>query len=322
MSRPLRIQFPGACYHIMNRGAAHRAIFKSDKHRFIFLALLEEVHEMFRAEIYAYCLMDNHYHLLLSTPDANLSRIMRHLNGVYTQRFNYLENSDGSLFRGRYKAILVDADNYLLTVSRYIHLNPVDAGIVKNVVQYQWSSYPAYIGKKPKPDWLDIRETLAMISQRQQKQRYQIFVEQGIDQNTEKFYKQKKLSPILGSEQFVNKHMNQLEVHREIPASRQKYRALTFDVIVEKCAQQFAAPAETLYEINRGRGQVNTARNAAMYICRKYAGYRLNDIAEHFTLNHYGSVSGAVSRFARLMEENDSIKKKMMNVVKTINKQT
>jgi putative transposase len=95
--------------------------------------------------------MDNHYHLLLSTPEGNLNRVMRHINGVYTQRYNRLEKTDGPLFRGRYKAILVDADAYLLCVSRYIHLNPVAAGIVKKAHQYRWSSYCAYIGKVVPP---------------------------------------------------------------------------------------------------------------------------------------------------------------------------
>ena len=119
MSRPLRIEFPSAWYHVMNRGAGYRDIFNNDIHRMIFADLLSQITKMFQVEIHGVCLMDNHYHLLIKTPKGNLQRAMQHLNGVYTQRYNRLENSDGPLFRGRYKAILIEPDAYLLNVSRY-----------------------------------------------------------------------------------------------------------------------------------------------------------------------------------------------------------
>ena len=118
MARPLRIEYPGAWYHVMNRGAGRKKIFNATPHYELFLTLLEEVSERFGAEIHAYCLMGNHYHLLLHTPEGNLQRSMRHLNGVYTQRYNRMRGTDGPLFRGRYKAIVVDADHYLLHLSR------------------------------------------------------------------------------------------------------------------------------------------------------------------------------------------------------------
>jgi len=288
MSRPLRIEYSGAYYHVMNRGAGRLPIFQHDDHRAVFLKLLRETHEMFKAEIHAYCLMGNHYHLLIRTPSGNLSRVMRHLNGVYTQRYNRLEKIDGPLFRGRYKAILVDADSYLLNVSRYIHLNPVAAGMVKKAAQYPWSSYPVYIGKTQEPFWLTTSDTLSMTGQRQQKQRYQSFVEQGIDQDTEKFYGRKKLLPILGSEGFVNNIMNRQTSHQEIPASRQNHQEISLNDVVRVSARVFSVPEATLYETPRGRGQLNTARSAAMYLGRKYAGHSLNEIAEYFGLNHYG----------------------------------
>ncbi len=130
MARPLRIEFPGAWYHVMNRGAGRHWIYKYDKHYHYFLSLLADVTERYRVEVHAYCLMSNHYHLMLHNPDGNLQRIMRHINGVYTQYFNRTERTDGALFRGRYKAILVDAETYWLALSRYIHRNPLEAGLV------------------------------------------------------------------------------------------------------------------------------------------------------------------------------------------------
>ena len=131
MARPLRIEYPGAWYHVMNRRGRRRFIFNTDDQRHYFLALLGEVYTRYQAEMHAYCLMDNHYHLLIRTPEANLQRVMRHVNGLYTQYFNRTESKDGALFRGRYKAILVDADTHWLELSRYIHRNPLEAQITR-----------------------------------------------------------------------------------------------------------------------------------------------------------------------------------------------
>ncbi len=125
MPRPLRIEYPGAVYHLMNRGSARQKVFLGSADYREFLKTLSEAHDLWEIEVLAYCLMPNHYHLCLRTPRGNLSRVMRHIDGLYTQRFNRGHRRDGSLFRGRYKAILVDADEYLLAVVRYVHLNPV-----------------------------------------------------------------------------------------------------------------------------------------------------------------------------------------------------
>lgn len=139
MSRPLRIAYPEAWYHIMNRSQRSEAIFTEKEDFRVFTALLEETAEMWNIRISAYCLMPNHYHLLLQTPDGNISRGMRHINGVYTQRFNRKHGIDGPLFRGRYKSILIGADNHLLQLVRYIHRNPFRAGLVDALGDYPWT---------------------------------------------------------------------------------------------------------------------------------------------------------------------------------------
>jgi REP element-mobilizing transposase RayT len=161
MTRPLRIEYPGAFYHIMNRGQSGRKIFLEDQGRQSFLDLLTDIVRLWKVEIFAYCLMDNHYHLLLSTPAGVLSRPMRHLDGIYTQRFNRLHHRDGRLFRGRYKAILVDAEEYFLSVVRYIHKNPLGAGLVSDIDRYRWSSHRGYLNKTQCPEWLDTRSVLS-----------------------------------------------------------------------------------------------------------------------------------------------------------------
>ncbi|MBU1687677.1 MAG: transposase, partial [Proteobacteria bacterium] len=154
MSRPLRIEYSGAWYHVMNRGRRSEKIYFNDADRNAFVKVLQEASELWNFKISAYCLMSNHYHMLIQTPDGNLARGMRHINGVYTQRFNRRHNKEGQLFRGRYKAVLVEDDSHLLEVLRYIHRNPLRAGIVKALGDYRWSSHQGYLSPAKKWSWL------------------------------------------------------------------------------------------------------------------------------------------------------------------------
>lgn len=322
MSRPLRIEYKDAYYHVMNRGAGQQDIFAHDDHRGLFLELLRESHEVYQADIHAYCLMDNHYHLLVSTPKANLNRIMRHINGVYTQRYNRLEKTDGSLFRGRYKAIVVDADAYLLSVSRYIHLNPVAAGMVKKVHAYPWSSYRAYIGNDPSPQWLCTEKTLSMIGSRSQQPRYQQFVEGGLDPEIRKFYDSKTQLPILGSTRFINKMKRRIQPDKEITEQKRIKAPISLTRLVALAAKEFQIDKTRLLQTSRGRGHSNIARTAVMYLGRKVAGYPLKELADYFGLKSYGSVSGQIHRFKQALETDESIRKSVDRLHKMINVQT
>ena len=153
MSRPLRIQYQDAWYHIMNRGRRGEKIFETREDYLTFIDLLKELNDVFSVKIAAYCLMSNHYHILIHTPEANLARAMRHLNGVYTQRYNKRHGCDGQLFRGRYKSIVIESDSYALELVRYIHRNPLEAGIVDNVEKYQWISHKIYLSYAKKWKW-------------------------------------------------------------------------------------------------------------------------------------------------------------------------
>jgi putative transposase len=139
MARPLRIAYPGAWYHVTSRGNEQKDVFKSSKDREKFLDYLVSATERYGAAIHVFCLMSNHYHLLLETPGGNLSQIMRHINGAYTTYFNVKRKRAGHLFQGRFKAILIEADEYALELSRYIHLNPVRAGMADEPGEYAWS---------------------------------------------------------------------------------------------------------------------------------------------------------------------------------------
>lgn len=303
MSRPLRIEYSNAWYHVMNRGTGYRNIFCNDTHRMLFLDLLSQISKMFRVEIHGFCLMDNHYHLLIHTPEGNLQRAMRHLNGVYTQRYNRLEVTDGPLFRGRYKAILIEPDAYLLNVSRYIHLNPVAAGVTSLAREYQWSSYRSYIGIAATPEWLQTTSVLNMVGRYQQRKSYRLFVEKGVDEETQLFYDKKKLPAVIGSDDFRESIRSRLPVNTEIPAIRELSSVPSIASIIQVVSVTSATPEKAILRVVRGRGMKNPARSAAIYCCRKMAGLPLNEIAAQFGFNHYGSVSGSIAKFERALNE-------------------
>ena len=183
MARPLRLEFPGACYHLTARGDRQEPIFEDDADRIVFLDLLGKEILQQGWVLYAFCLMGNHYHLLLQTPEPNLVRGMRRLNGVYTQAFNRRHARVGHVLQGRYKSILVDQDSYLLELCRYVVLNPVRARIVASVEDWHWSSYLPTVGKLPCPPWLAAEKVLALFGKGASARRaYARFVAQGLSQ--------------------------------------------------------------------------------------------------------------------------------------------
>lgn len=163
MPRPPRLQAPGAYYHVFNRGVERRAIVEDDRDRKMCLRLLGRTLQQHGARLFAYCLLDNHYHLFLQTSEANLAHVMRDFQGPYAQYFNLTYDRVGPLFQGRYQSPHVDADSYALQVTRYIHRNPIEAGLVtaKTLENYRWSSYPSYTGRLPRWPWLDTQWVLS-----------------------------------------------------------------------------------------------------------------------------------------------------------------
>ena len=294
MARPLRIEYPGAWYHVMNRGAGRQYIFKNSTHRRYFLSLLEETHDRFNAEWHAYCLMGNHYHLLLRTPEANLQRVMRHLNGLYTQFFNRSERKDGPLFRGRYKAILVDAQSYWLQLFRYIHRNPLEAKICKSLSQYRWSSYRAYIGVEKAPDWLTTDYILTAIGTRNVYDRYKKYVNQAVDIELEEFYGRKKLSPILGDDVFKAYVLEGKPQTVDIPELAKERVLPTLDQVIKAVCRYYEIDEDTIWRQTRGKGVSSPARSVAMYLCQQAAGMRLAEISEVFGLASYASAGATI----------------------------
>ena len=209
MSRPLRIEFAGALYHVTSRGDGQEDIYLDDADRELFLDVLGEVSERFNWTPHAYCLMGNHYHLLLETPDGNLSKGMRQLNGVYTQRFNRKHKRVGHVFQGRYKAIIVQKQTYLLELARYIVLNPVRARMVRSAKDWPWSSYRATAGMADALPWLATDWILSAFSDKRSEavERYKAFVAEG--KNQPAIWEQLKNQIYLGTDAFIAKDASQ-----------------------------------------------------------------------------------------------------------------
>jgi REP element-mobilizing transposase RayT len=223
MSRPLRIEYPDAVYHVTSRGNSRNDIFHSDSNREAFLRILADVVHRFNWRCHAYCLMDNHYHLLIETPEANLSVGMRQLNGVYTQKYNWLNQKTGHVFQGRYKAILVERDSYLLELCRYVVLNPVRAGLSEKPEQWPWSSYRFTSGMKKPPDYLTTDWILGLFHRKtsEAQKLYRRFVREGRGLKTP--WEDLQGQILLGDDAFIDSHrdfLNDRKPVKEIPRTQ------------------------------------------------------------------------------------------------------
>ena len=275
MARPLRITYPGAFYHVTSRGNEQKDVFKSQRDREKFLEYLASATERYGAVIHAYCLLSNHYHLLLETPEGNLSQIMRHINGAYTTYFNVKRKRAGHLFQGRFKAILVDADEYALELSRYIHLNPVRAGMVTRPEEYRWSSYNSYIGQCTASSWLKVETILDYFSYnaKEAKQKYRSFVENLLGKEYESPFKNTFGGAVLGTAEFIemvtSEHIAKKEIDRSVPDIRQFKSKPELEEIL-KAVKAVIGDNEKL------------ARQVGMYLCHKCSGKKLREIGTLF----------------------------------------
>ena len=279
MARPLRIEYAGALYHVTSRGDGQEAVFLNDGDRRMFLTVVDEVCERFNWAVHAYCLMDNHYHLLVETVEGNLSKGMRQLNGVYTQRFNRSHSRVGHVFQGRYKAILVERESYLLELARYVVLNPVRAGRVRSAKDWPWSSYRATAGQSSGEQWLQTEWLLSTFARQKGKARnlYKAFVAEGKDQPSP--WEQLRNQVYIGSEEFVEtmrEHQDAEKDLSEIPAKQRRG--------VVKKLEYFSGNYSD--------------RDEAIVAAHGSGAYTMREIGDHFGI-HYSYVSRIISRRRR-----------------------
>lgn len=279
MARPLRLEFPNAIYHVTARGNARSDIFLDDEDRQLFLDCLGEVVVRFGWLCHAYCLMDNHYHAMIETPEANLSLGMRQLNGVYTQRFNRRHGRVGHVFQGRYKAIVVDRDSYLLELCRYVVLNPIRAGMVKKIERYAWSSYPATLGLAACPAWVTTDWVLGQLAKTRAvaRRRYAQFVAEGASLPSP--WPQVRGQAVLGPEAFVENMRPMLDDVRNLKEISRPQRLLhrpSLQKIFTKAVQ-----AE------------KSLRDAAIRQSFQDYGFSMAEISRHAGV-HYSTVSKVI----------------------------
>lgn len=317
MARPLRIQYENAYYHVTCRGNAREDIFRDDADRKAFLDLLARSSEIYQVDVLVFVLMTNHFHLVIKTPLANLQEFMRHFNISYTSYFNRTHQRVGHLYQGRYKSFLIDADTYLMEVTRYVHLNPVQIKknetrslheLQKQLRAYQWSSYPDYIRKTIRYPWLSREALLSSFGGDNAigSKTYGQFVERGLTEDIPTPLSKGKGHGIIGDASFIEKISTQYipsMMKREVPALRKIDRHIKPERILD------AVMSETGTEKSEflARGYQGIARGMAMELLYRHGGLTQREIGDLMGID-YSAVSVGRKRFRMSAEQDEHLK--------------
>jgi putative transposase len=281
MARPLRIEHAGAFYHVLNRGQRREPIVQDGPDCERFVSDLSQLAQQYAVRIHAYCLMTNHYHLILETPHANLSQAVQWLNVAYAAYYNRRHHLGGHLFQGRFKALLLDGGPYLEAVSRYIHLNPVRAGIVAEARKYPWSSCRYFVGTEQAPDWLQTGQILGGLARTVMagQRRYAEYLAQPAGDP----FAEVVAGAILGSPTFTewvkNTFLSRRSADPEIPALKVLQARPSVPKIVEALARYYDVAPETL--LTPG-GKRNHRRDVAICLAREFSGLHCRDLGRFF----------------------------------------
>ena len=278
MSRPLRLEYPGALYHVTSRGNAKATIYQNDDDRELFVRLLKDEVIQQGWLCYAWCLMDNHYHFLIETPEANLSRGMQRLNGRYTQSFNRSHDRVGHVFQGRYKAILVEKESHLLELCRYVVLNPVRAGMVDDVSDWPWSSYQDTLCGGKDSKWLAANRVLELFSMHREEaiQRYRQFVKQGVE--ADEPWGELRGQIYLGGEEFLANSKAMLEnrqIDADIPSAQSHPARATADQVLRDVASAYGLDVNEI--LNRRNN--SEAYRSGVFLLRRVCNLSLKEVA-------------------------------------------
>jgi putative transposase len=346
MARPLRIEHPGGWYHITARGNERRAIFRDDRDRAHFLELLEKVVGRFGLRVHCFVLLDNHYHLIIELRRANLSRALQWLNLSYSAWFNRRHDRVGHLFQGRFKSVLFSAPASALALSRYVHLNPVRvsglglgkkqraagrAGAasapepqqvqerLERLRRYRWSSYRAYIGSGPRPEWLECGQIGRQRGgEAEQRERYGQYVEEAIRQGLETtgVWGELKEGVILGSERFVQEMRDRLtgERQEQRAAARLKQERLDWRGLIAMVEKVKGERWERLRERHG-----DSARDMLLYLGQRRCGMKLKELAAESGLESYGAVAMAIKRYEAKLARDAGEAARMNNIIQMLN---
>lgn len=306
MARPLRIKYEGAVYHVMNRGQDRRPIFKSENDYQYFLDLLKASVQYLKIQIHAFSLMPNHYHLLLETPLANISRAMRHINGLYTQWYNRQNKKDGPLFKGRYKAILVEEPAYLVELLRYIHLNPVKALLTAKPEQHQWTGHRYYIRSYKNSEWLTTKRLLSFFGtdQKQARKKLQQYMNQGVPKKLEGRLATKRWPSVLSSKNF--KSWVEWNFVKDIKNRELRYQDESVRLINEVMLKKILCGFFKMKwkEIAQAKGASKKAvRALCIGMYRRHLLWDHEKISREFAGLHPSSISRAIERAKKLLPD-------------------
>lgn len=317
MARPLRLEFENALYHITSRGNERKDIFIDDADYAKFFSYLEHVVLRYKPIVYCYCVMKNHYHLLIETPQPNLSRLMRDLNGAYTIYFNRRRKRSGHLFQGRYKAILVDRESYLLELSRYIHLNPVRAKIAKSPEEHKYSSVNYYFSDKQAPFWLNTEFILSQFgnNKKDAREEYKKFVYRGIS-NIKDPLRDTYANTILGSSEFINKIKDDFLSKRDIPEDISRSKALRSGKNLSEIAELVLKHYNTdLDALRKKGGKDNQVKKLFVYLSRKYTDSGLEQIRNFLNSSvTAAAISKMFSRTETELRKQEGLRQEVRNL--------
>lgn len=317
MARPLRIEFAGAFYHIIQRGLEKRNIFGVEADKKKFLSFLETAHTAYRAVFHSYVLMDNHFHLILETPQAFLSKIMHFINAGYAVYFNTKYKRIGPLYQGRFKAVLVQQDEYLHYLSCYIHLNPARAGVEKLPENYLYSSYNYFVSNEQAPSWLNTDFILSMFDENTVKAKsfYKQFINDNMGKEKDILSRNTKFGILLGNDKFlagIKEKLIEVKEEREVPV----LKAIKQD---QKHNGGFSLEKIKSIAESVARSDKRLARSLAIYLCRKYTGKSLNEIAEFYGGIKYTGVSRVWRRMETRKETNNQIRQILSRAERKLN---
>lgn len=325
MARPLRIEYEGAFYHVTSRGNRGEPIFSDNRDRGHFLDVLRSAKKRFGFIIHAFVLMTNHYHLLLETPGANLSSILHHINTSYTQWFNRRHQRIGHVLQGRYKSILVSKDEYYLELVRYIHINPLRAGIVDSIDAYRWSSHFAIINDRAADEWRDFynrNNVLCYFGRRKRKaiDAYRAFVLAGQKLKRDDVFKGLSCGYILGENSFVEWVLHNFvdvdRIDKEIAGSKGFKRGFDYNEVLSAISLIYNTNRKEIITVKRGCTARNEARMLAIYLLARHSSMTQRSVAKLF-----GGVSDvSISRSAKLCEQQMKTNKKLRNNYKELMK--
>ena len=314
MARPYRLQAEDCFYHITSRGNGRKKIFLNNTDFEKFLEYILKAKERYDFYLLAYVLMSNHYHLLIKTTKPNLSGIMHYINGSYTTYSNVKRRKTGHLFQGRYKSLVIDEDSYFQELTRYIHLNPVRAKMVKNPEDYRWSSYNAYVGRKRKDRYIDkeeIRKYLGMESKN-----YRFFVLNGMltGEKEDDIFRDVYGGFLLGKAQFIKEKLKELKTQAEsdkISYSKELHLGIEPGVIIEEVARRFKKNPQDLID-SKKRPAIE--KQAAIYLIRRHTGLTNGEIGKIFKMKAQ-AVSKAGIKIERLVKENGKIRNQVNKLI-------